>query len=331
MYFLLGTSITLALLLIANVFAAAATSGLWRLSAQRLGGMPASRRASLVFTLRALPVAVSIGLVFGYVLPAYLLHEPAHTSEVVSDKLGVIAIVSSAAVLFAFYRVVSTWVATRTLVRRWVRGADEISIEGCSVPVFRIEHEFPIIAVTGIVRSRLFIARQVLDTLEPDELAASIAHEYGHMRARDNFKRTVLRFCRDLLIVPVGRRLDHDWAESAESAADEFAAGTGRKYALDLASALIKITRIVPQQSMAAMPLATFLLGTETADITARVRALLRMSDRRDLLKIGRGRVSALAVACLLAIGIMLVLPFIDANLYVSTHNGIEAFVRLLQ
>ena len=132
------------------------------------------------------------------------------------------------------------------------------------------------------------------------------------------------------MIVPVGSRLDREWAESAESAADEFAAREGSKGALDLASALIKISRIVPTQGHAAMPLATFLLGSKTGDIASRVRALLRLSENSSDHHSSR-RVSPLTVILGGCLAMVIVLPFLDTNLYVSTHNGIEAFVRLLQ
>jgi hypothetical protein len=71
----------------------------------------------------------------------------------------------------------------------------------------------------------LFIAEQVLKILTKDELAAAIAHEYGHMAAHDNLKRSMLRASRAaLLIIPCGRSLDRAWGEASESAADEHAA-----------------------------------------------------------------------------------------------------------
>src|SRR5438093_1171007 len=77
-------------------------------------------------------------------------------------------------------------------------------------------------------RPRLFVAQQLCDALSPVELSAALAHERGHLAARDNLKRALLRACRDVLtIVPAGRTLDRAWAESAEAAADEHAAGAG--------------------------------------------------------------------------------------------------------
>jgi Zn-dependent protease with chaperone function len=258
------------------------------------------------------------------------LHEPFESGEVVSDKLGVIALVSSFAVLIAVYRIVHTFLVTRGLIREWLRGATRITLDRVDVPVFRIEHEFPIIAVTGILRPKLFIAEKVMSALTDDELSAAIAHEYGHMAARDNFKRTMLRLCRDLIIVPVGKSLDRDWADTSEAAADEYAARHGAEHALDLASALVKITRMVPAYRTASMPVATFLLGTDAGDVTARVRNLLRLSEqlrRPDK----SGFISPPGLLWIGGLLFVLCLPLLDSSLHLSTHHGIEAFVQFLQ
>src|SRR5438094_213015 len=77
-------------------------------------------------------------------------------------------------------------------------------------------------------------------------LAAVIAHECGHLSARDNLKRTLLGICRaTLLLVPFGRAVHRAWPRSGESAADEFAAEQTPPTALNLASALLTIAKMV--------------------------------------------------------------------------------------
>src|SRR5207237_2304153 len=65
-----------------------------------------------------------------------------------------------------------------------------------------------------------------------------------------------------------------------ESAADEYAAEISVDVALNLASALVKIARMVPVGARAQMPLAAFLVGEETRGIKARVRHLLNIASR---------------------------------------------------
>ena len=98
--------------------------------------------------------------------------------------------------------------------------------------------------MVGAIRPRLFIADHVLESLSEEELAAAIAHEYGHLAAHDNFKRSVMRVSRAaLLLIPCGRSLDRAWSEASESAADEYAAQQSSLVALNLASALVRIAQ----------------------------------------------------------------------------------------
>ncbi len=128
--------------------------------------------------------------------------------------------------------------------------------------------------------------------LTPEEISAAVAHENGHLTARDNLKRGLLQACRDaLLIIPCGRLLDRSWSEASEEAADENAARQGKGVALDLASALVKIARIIPLGGRPTMPAGVFLLGDEeTKGIKSRVRRLIalatteRQVSRHDVL-----------------------------------------------
>jgi hypothetical protein len=73
--------------------------------------------------------------------------------------------------------------------------------------------------------------------------------------------------------------LDQRWVEVSESAADEHAAGRGRQVALDLASALVKIARMIPNGARPAMPAGVFLVGDEPIGIKARVSRLVQLAD----------------------------------------------------
>ena len=125
----------------------------------------------------------------------------------------------------------------------------------------------------------------MLEILTPEEISAALAHENGHLAARDNLKRGLLQACRDaLLIIPSGRLLDKAWSEASEEAADENAARQGNNVALDLASALVKIARSIPEGARPTMPAGVFLLGSEPRDhqeakgIKSRVRRLIALA-----------------------------------------------------
>jgi len=332
MYFLLGIALTFAFLLIVNLLVATVSSLVWKYLSPIVGDRSVNARAQIIFSLRVLPVVASLIFVFVFVVPAYLLHEPAKSGETVSLKLASIAILSSLGIGIALFRVIETWVVTRRLSKNWQSNATLLMVDEIDVPVYKIEHQFPVIAVIGIFRPKLFVASQVLESLETDEFRAAIAHEYGHLQAYDNFKRMLLRVCRDLLVLPLGKNLDRAWAENAESVADEFAAKKGKYTAINLASALVKIARIVPLGAQPAMPAGAYLLEEQNIDITSRVRRLLRFSDSgRESRQISLFGLSPSSVVWILAIAVIAILPLVDQNLLLSTHNTIEHFVHLIR
>jgi Zn-dependent protease with chaperone function len=280
MYFLLGISLIFALLLAVNVLFSAAAEIVWRAVSPLLENWSARNRAQFIFALSVLPLAGALVVVFAFLLPAYVLFEPLETNEVVTAELALLSFISLIGIAIASFRVFGTRRATRRLVSNWLERAERISVENVKIPIYRIPHFFPVIAVIGTFRPRMFIAEKVLDSITPEELQAAIAHEHGHLKGFDNFKRTILRVCRDLLIFPLGKTLERAWTENAESAADEFVAQTGgNSKALDLAAALVKIARIAPQNASPAMPLGSFLIEKNDAQINGRVRRLVQLGE----------------------------------------------------
>jgi beta-lactamase regulating signal transducer with metallopeptidase domain len=280
MYKLLGISLVLAALLTVNALASMASAAIWRLLENRLLRRSARARAEILFAIRIGPPLIALVSVAAFLIPSYLTYEPYSTNEVVSKKLAALAGISAVGLMLALWRSVRSWLATRSLLKEWLRVAVPIERAEIPIPTFRIRHSFPILAVVGTLRPRLFIAEQVLQSLSAKELAAAIAHESGHLAARDNFKRSLLRACCDaLLIIPCGRTLDRAWAEASECAADEYAAQESPTVALNLASALVRIAKMVPEGARAAMPMAAFLVGNEERGVKARVRRLLEIAS----------------------------------------------------
>jgi beta-lactamase regulating signal transducer with metallopeptidase domain len=252
---------------------------LWRLLAKPMQCCSARTRAEILFAMRVGPPAIAVILVSAFLVPSYLVYEPYSTYESVSKKLGALAMVSALGVALALWRGIRSWLATRSLRDEWLTSATPIELSEVEVPSFRIPHSFPIIAVVGAFKPRLFIADRVLQNLNKEQLVAAIAHECGHLTARDNFKRTLIRVCRDLLLtVPCGRSIDRAWADNAEAAADEHAAQQNSDTALNLASALIEIARMVPAGSRPRLPAGAFILGDETSSVKGRVKRLIALA-----------------------------------------------------
>jgi beta-lactamase regulating signal transducer with metallopeptidase domain len=127
------------------------------------------------------------------------------------------------------------------------------------------------VAVVGLVTSRLFVARRVIEVCTPEEFDAVVAHEHAHARAHDNLRRLAMTATPDLLaLLPAGRRLLEAWTMAAELAADERAARR-TPGGLHLAAALVKVARLAVTP---APPLTASTLF-EGQPITERVRRLL--------------------------------------------------------
>jgi Zn-dependent protease with chaperone function len=332
MYLLLGTCLALATFFALNVLATALISLFWRIAEPLARRWSARTRTECLFALRVAAPLLSLLIVATLFVPAYVGYEPYGTSEIVSKKLAAFAIVSIVGVGFALWRALQSWIATRRLAAEWLRAAVTVRLPLINIPTYRIAHTFPIIAVVGTLRPRLFIAEQVLESLTEGELVAAIAHEGGHLAARDNFKRALLRGCRDLLtIVPSGRSLDRAWSESVESAADEHAAQISPDIALNLASALVRIARMVPVGLRTELPLATFLVGEETRGIKARVRRLIEIASASRANGASRWRMGTTApVAGLILFGALTVAVATNSQVLLTVHTVVEHVVSFL-
>lgn len=334
MFFVLGISIVLAALLLLNSFTSMFASLAWRIV-----GSPFSKRLSaascsgIIFLLRTFPIGLGIISVSLLLIPAYIEHEPRNGHEPVSLKLAIIACASGLGLALALFRGLAAWRATTRLKSNWLRHAERIELPRVKIPSYRIRHQFPVIAIVGVLRPRLFIAEQVFTSLAPEELMAAIEHEAGHVAANDNFRRGLMRACRDVLVmIPSGRRLDRAWIEASEAAADEYAAGRGRRVALDLASALVKIARLVPIGIKPAMPSGTFFLGAEeVSGVKTRVRRLVQLAEGKRAFG-GRALISRIPLWIPIVLTILLAaLAANEPHILASVHLLIEASVHLLR
>lgn len=333
MYFLLGLSILLAALLLFNSLTSFLTSMTWKVCGPRARRMlSAANCARTVFLLRTFPILLGIIGVTLLLAPAYIEHEPRTAHEPISLKLALIASASAIGLALAAIRGIASWHATSKLKADWLRHAEPIELPQVGIPTYRIQHQFPVIAIVGVLRPRLFIAAQVFTSLDESELMAAIEHEAGHVVANDNLRRGLMRACRDVLVmVPSGRLLDHAWVEASEAAADEYAAGRGRGVALDLASALVKIARLIPAGARPAMPAGAFLIDVEeVGGVKARVGRLVQLAEVRGP---GKGLTSAFRIPLWVPVALTILATALAANephVLASVHSFIEHSVHFL-
>lgn len=333
MYELLGICLALSAVLLFNAFASLTAVGLWESIKRFSYGWSATTRANVLFFFRIFPPAIAITCVLTLLIPAYIAHEPRTSTEVVSPALAALAFLSVIGLALALWRGLRTWHVTRRLVADWLRHAEPISLENISIPSYRVNHRFPVVAVVGAIRPRLFIADQVFDTLSEKELQAVVAHELGHLAAHDYLKRVMLRVCRDVLaIIPCGRSLDRAWDETAEAAADEHATRIcGAAGALDLADAMIKISRAVPLGIKPTMPAGAFLINEVGGSVVWRVRRLTELATTNNVyLQTPRFLSSLLTWVFFFCPLVAIALIATNAHTSIWMHDAIERIVSVL-
>ena len=105
---------------------------------------------------------------------------------------------------------------------------------------------------TGLLHPRIYVARSLGGTLEPDQLSALLAHEAEHVRRRDPLRLSIMRALACILFwIPALRRLASDLADEAEIQADD--AAVARVGEVSLAGALVTLATW-PAPRLAAAP-----------------------------------------------------------------------------
>lgn len=333
MYVLLGICLSLVGLLAINSFGALLVALVWRGGARAAASWSASSRAQFLFLLRIAPGLAAIICVGALFIPAYLANEPRHTTEIVTVKLGLLAAASLYGIGVALWRGLATCLVTRRLVGNWLKHAEPVQIENIKIPTFRFQHQFPVIAIVGAFCPRLFIADQIFHSLSGEEISAAVAHENGHLVAGDNFKRGLLHACRNVLtILPLARSLDGAWVKAAESAADDYAARGGAFATLNLASALVKVARLVPRGCKPAMPAGASLIVEDPGSIASRVFRLTQIAAESNYPRKAETHVLNLTMgACLSGFLIAVILTVSSSNLLATIHSALECIVSALQ
>jgi Zn-dependent protease with chaperone function len=328
MYYLIGASLLFTFLLATGIAMASMMAGTWRVLEPFFSELRPDTRARLLFGLRVSPIVISFTLILAFILPAFLLYEPSQSGETVGPKLWAVIGLAVFGIAAALFRMFGSWWRTRRLISEWSRNSVPVTMRSARMPTFRLRHPFPVFAIVGIVRPKLFIAEQVLDALEANEIAAVIGHEFGHIAAWDNLKKLAMKLCGDILILPLGRSLDRDWAEVSERAADEFAVENGsRSTALNLASALIKIARILPDNPIPEMPAVSYMVQADES-LALRIRRLLALAEQESF-STDRSRRFLTPLVALIAITMIILAT--NGRMLESIHDISEAVLAVLQ
>lgn len=278
--------------------------------------------ARFLFALRVLPGAFAALAVAGLCVPSYLRLETNESTErvgLVCCALAVLGAVICADSLARSLRgIFLSWRESRRCER-----AALSRLDGDPLRMRIVESDAPVLALVGLIRSRVIVSRSVLQSLSNDELATAIAHERAHRASRDNWKRLALTLAPEILpFSSAFGALNRGWAKLIEWAADDEAAAGNLGRSLSLASALVRVAGMCG----GSLPsrLVSFFVGSDR-DLSARVgRLLVRPVAQRGFprllrvaMMIGAAGFAALALAA----------AFHPAT-FASVHEILEQFLR---
>jgi Zn-dependent protease with chaperone function len=249
-----------------------------------------NRSAAFWLTLRLLPSMTAIAFVITLFAPSYWRYEP-RAVEDLDLSLIIGAVAATLLIAVAAVRGWRAWRRAASRARAWLRVARPIEI-AAAIPVYEVPIDAPMMALAGVFRPRLLVTRGVVDALTEEELRAGIAHEIGHLRARDNLKRLAMRAAPDVLVsTRTAAAIEARWASAAEHDADR-AGAADKATRCALASALVKVAKLTPLSTPLGEPISTLVDG---GDIASRVHRLL--DDGAPPASVGQLRRLSTAVA----------------------------------
>lgn len=316
-----GVAVSFSIFVILYSLLSLAVCGVWR----RVGafGQPYSARrcAEIFFALRMMPFSVAAGVTLALAVPSFLLLEPRAVDEPMSAVPVALGLCGIAVMLAGMGKAASALVRASRTVARWSSAASVIGSSPVntkdSVPVLRVSGAAPPLTAAGILQPSVWLSRAAEFVLTDRELETALRHEVVHVRHGDNLKKLVLR----LVAFPGMAELESAWREASEMAADDAAVSSSSE-ALDLAAALIKLSRLTPLEPPAE--LTTALVHSPAESVNARVERLIAWTERRR----GSAKQYSLRYALCAAAGVAMILIVTYSQLLIQVHEATEWLVR---
>lgn len=254
-FFITNVAASLVAWLCARPLLAAASTGTALLKARALS------------LFRLLPSAVSLAVTLTILVPGYIAHESTG-SERAGIMLWLLAAGGAALLAASVAGALAAVRTTARLRRAWLAAAHPADVPEAGMGAYEIDLPYPLVAVLGVIRPRLFVSSLVLRHCSAQELKAIVEHERAHVRGRDNLVRLWMDAAPDLLrLTGVPAAVAAAWHRAVEYRADEAASRR-----LDLASALVRVARMAQGAPAFAVPASALYGGGSIDD---RVRRLL--------------------------------------------------------
>jgi Zn-dependent protease with chaperone function len=314
-----GIAISLSVFVIVYLVLSLAVASGWRRARLRAHRLSIGHAADMLFGLRMFPLVTAGLITAALTVPSFFILEPRTIDEPVG---GLSLALGACGLILGLGGIMNAAIVLRRAsiaVAGWTRGARPAETDS-SVAVLTISPAAPAMTATGILRPRILLSRAAELRLTSGELQAALDHELAHVRRADNLKKLLMRF----VAFPGMRSLEAAWLETSEMAADEAAVATPDN-ALDLAGALIKLSRLVAEPATADLTAA--LVHSPVSAIYTRVDRLLAWSEKPAVgsRKCSRCGLSFGLAATFAAITIFVVTY---SQLLVHVHTATEWLVR---
>ena len=315
MFALRGIAVSFSVFLIVYCAASLAVLCSWNRVYQRVHELPMQCVGNLFFALRMFPLALAGLITAAFAVPSFLLLEPRSIVEPMGNIPLALAILGSALAVFGLANAVLALRKASRTVSSWSDSAEEIA-SPVPFPVLRIRRSVPALTAAGLLRPKILLSGSAEFLLNGNELRTALNHELAHIRRRDNFKKMLLRF----VAFPGMRGLEAAWLEASEMAADD-AAVSSTADALDLAAALLKLSRLKADEP--SPDLTAALVHGHAAIINARVERLISWPERSE---------SSLDLSAKSILGVVLPMVAVFAMTYGSlladVHRATEWLIR---
>jgi Zn-dependent protease with chaperone function len=252
----------LAWFLLVSTTASIAVVIVLRWAIARPAGRLARAGASVWLALRLLPTVAGLLFVAAVFSPAFGRLEPREAAETPGFGLVGMAVISAVLVGWAIVATLAGLYRAAAHTRGWLARSEVLPCTEAAMSVHAVRDLRPTVSLVGLCRPRLFVSSDIAAVLTPDELNAVVAHERQHRSAWDNLKRLAVLAAPDVLrFLGTGAALESRWLSAAEMEADRRSVGGDPAKGVSLASALVKVARLMPVTEPQAAPVCDFYSG----------------------------------------------------------------------
>jgi beta-lactamase regulating signal transducer with metallopeptidase domain len=282
--------------------------------------LPMRRLADLLFAVRTLPFILAAMVTAVFAVPSFLLLEPRGIDEPLGAIPLALGLCGAAIGVYGAANALSGIARASRMIASWSDRAKRFPCAADApfdVPILRIEPVAPAMTAAGIIHPIIMVSGAAESLLAAGELQTALNHELAHVRRWDNLKKLLLR----CVAFPRMSGLETAWLEATEMAADD-AAVSSPSEALDLAAALIKLSRLATVETH--LDLTCALVPRPASNLNARVERLLSWSEARQV----RTKSFSLWYGLAAALGTAAICAVTYSQLLVHVHTATEWLVR---